>query len=456
MIQQSGTDLIMVTGDGQLSNQMEGDTGNGYRLCPLSHHNRLVLNDHFPFTKPVPRGTEGASIGLGDRLGIATPGHVKVVREKDIFPVFAQQSIRELNLTGRTYRDVLDDAAFGVFREGYHDGYGADADHLKEPEDIDNVLQLGFSMLTLDCSDHINQEMSQEATETLERLYQQVPEDLQRNYEKRYLDQSFPIGETTITYTIDDLSMIVLTYYRALRFISHVYDSYLRDRKETIDFEISIDETQTPTTPRAHFFVANELYKAGVEFTSLAPRFCGEFQKAIDYIGDVEQFESELIIHASIADHFGYRLSIHSGSDKFSVFPMIGKYTAGKFHVKTAGTNWLEAVRVIAAVNPSLYREMHAYALAHFHEATRYYHVTTSIDAIETLDSVKDKDLPDFMNDNNARQLMHITYGVLLQAQDDRNNDLFRNRIMKTLREHETEYHKNLAIHIGQHLTLLL
>lgn len=455
MIQMDGTDFILVVGDGSLGNEMEGDNGNGYRLCPLSHHNRLVLNQYFPFTRPVPRGKKGASIGLGDRLGIATPGHVKAVEEKDIFPVFAQQSIRELKLTGRTYSDVLDDAAFGVFREGYRKGYGADADHLKELEDIDNALQLGFSMLTLDCSDHINQEISQESPETLERLYQQVPKDLRNTYENRYLDQTFTIGEKTITYTIDDLSGIVLTYHRALQFICQVYESYLLHRKEPVDFEISIDETQTPTTPQAHFFVANQLHNAGVDFTSLAPRFCGEFQKAIDYIGDIEQFESELVIHAAIADHFGYRLSIHSGSDKFSVFPIIGNHTSGRFHVKTAGTNWLEAVRVIAAVNPSLYREMHTYALEHFHEATVYYHVTTRIEAIAALDNIDDKDLTGFMNDNNARQLMHITYGVLLQARTNAGDLLFRDRIMKTLHYHEAAYHQNLVNHIGRHLTLL-
>src|SRR5690606_16530037 len=148
----------------------------------------------------------------------------------------------------------------------------------------------------------------------------------------------------------------------------HVYDEYISKLDRDFDFEISIDETETITSPMAHFFVANELTSKGVNVISLAPRFCGEFQTGIDYIGDVEQVEKELSEHALIAEHFGYKLSIHSGSDKFKVFPIIAKYTKGVVHVKTAGTNWLEAVRVIAKTNPKLYRRMHQFALDNFEE----------------------------------------------------------------------------------------
>src|SRR5690606_10742996 len=124
----------------------------------------------------------------------------------------------------------------------------------------------------------------------------------------------------------------------------------------------------------------------------------GEFQKGIDYKGDVEQFERELSEHALIAEYFGYKLSIHSGSDKFKVFPIIAKYTKGVVHVKTAGTNWLEAVRVIAKMNPDLYRRMHAFALESLDEALKYYHITPDMDTIAPLDSVSDDNLANYMN----------------------------------------------------------
>ncbi len=161
-------------------------------------------------------------------------------------------------------------------------------------------------------------------------------------------------------------------------------------------------------------------------------------------------------IHAGIADDFGYKLSIHSGSDKFSVFPMIGKYTGGRFHVKTAGTNWLEAVRTAAKVKPSLYRRMHRYALEHFEEAAAYYHVTTDISKIVPLDQVSDADLADtYMNEDNARQLIHITYGILLQAKDERGGTLFKDELYRTLSEQEEAYEQSLISHIGKHIEWL-
>ena len=237
--------------------------------------------------------------------------------------------------------------------------------------------------------------------------------------------------------------------------MTHVYDEYISKLNREFDFEISIDETETVTSPDAHFFVANELKLRGVKVTSLAPRFCGEFQKGIDYIGDIHQFERELREHVLIAEYFGYKLSIHSGSDKFTTFPIIAKYTKGVLHIKTAGTNWLEAVRVIAKVNPTLYRRMHAYALEHVSEALKYYHITADFDAIKPLDNVHDNELPEYMNDDNARQLMHITYGLLLTAKDENGNFLFKDEFFATLDEEEETYREALVKHIGKHIDML-
>ena len=93
----------------------------------------------------------------------------------------------------------------------------------------------------------------------------------------------------------------------------------------------------------------SELLRLGVKFVSLAPRFVGRFEKGVDYIGDLALFEAELAQHAAVQKHFGnYKISIHSGSDKFSIYPLFAKYTEGKVHLKTAGTSYLEALRVMA------------------------------------------------------------------------------------------------------------
>ena len=125
------------------------------KIAPLNHYNADILREVFPFTAPQTLGSQNSSIGLGDRLGIATPGHIEAVKESKAMPVFAQQSVRELNLTGRSFKSVLDDVSWAVFQEGYQDGFAADADHLKEKPDIKRALDLGYSMLTLDCTEYI-------------------------------------------------------------------------------------------------------------------------------------------------------------------------------------------------------------------------------------------------------------------------------------------------------------
>ena len=126
---------------------------------------------------------------------------------------------------------------------------------------------------------------------------------------------------------------------------------------------MSVDETESPTTAAQHYFIASELSRRGVKLDSLAPRFCGQFQKGVDYIGDIHELEENFRVHAGIARHFGYKLSLHSGSDKFSVFSSFASCCDGHFHVKTAGTSWLEAMAVVAETEPQLYRRIHAFAL---------------------------------------------------------------------------------------------
>ena len=415
----------------------------GCLVAELTHDNALVLRRLFPFTAPRTGLKNGCSMGVGDRLGIATTGHLRAFRRfPGIFPVFAQQSIRELTLTDRTFDDVLDCVTFAVFREGFESGFGADGDHLKKPEEIAYALRCGYSMITLDSSEYIRGDVPKDHA---------PPHETQR----RYLADTFELADgLSLAFTEAGLARASHIYDEAIQFIKNMYEEFIKGRD--IDFEISIDETMTPTTPLEHFYVANELTLLGVRFASLAPRFCGEFQKGIDYIGDIAQFDSELITHAAIAKSFGYKLSVHSGSDKFSVFPSVGKRTKGEFHLKTAGTNWLEAVRLAAQKAPALYRQVHAYALDHFSEATKYYHVTTNLSSIPALDLLADKDLPGLLDMNDARQLLHITYGILLTAKKDDGSFLFRNDLYALWADYAEDYAQLLDSHIGRHMSTLL
>lgn len=456
MVKVGNEKYILATGTGLLYDELVGDqiVDRG-KKCPLTHENRLVLNRYFDYTKPRAFGTKTATIGLGDRLGLASPGHIETVRKSKMKPILAQQSIRELNLTNRTMEDILDAAAFAVFQTGYEGGYGADGDHIKEESDIKDALSLGVSMITLDCSDQIDKTIEEATAEKIEAEYEGLPKRTRDYYQERYLNKTFQVNGLTLTFDRLSLMRNVLLYDEAIVFTTHVFKEYINKEERAIDFEISIDETETVTSPTAHFFVANELIDRGVQVNSLAPRFCGEFQKGIDYIGDIEQFEHELREHALISEHFGYKLSIHSGSDKFKVFPIIGKYTKGVLHIKTAGTNWLEAVRVIAKTNPLLYRDMHTFALENFEKALKYYHVTPDLASIKPLDKVTDSELPDYMNNDAARQLFHVTYGLILTDKNDQDQFTFKDQFYKTLYDHEEEYTAALMKHIGRHIDKL-
>lgn len=444
-------DLLAASGGAGFAGDIVHSGGQAWAVGPLSHENALALRKAFPFCAPVSVLKKPRSVGVGDRLGLATPGHIRVFSQYDAYPVFAQQSIRELTLTGRSFHDVLDCASFAVFREGYTRGFGADGDHLKTSGEVRQAIDCGYTMITLDCSEHIDNSVMQMRDEQVLAAY--VP---QPALEEKYVGREFSIGGASFAFSRMDFMRISLIYGKAIDFAVSIYETLFAGRDEALDFEMSIDETATPTSPAQHYFVARELLERGVRPATIAPRFCGEFQKGIDYIGDLRRFEEEFRLHAAIAAHFGYKLSIHSGSDKFSVFPIIGKYTQGRFHLKTAGTNWLEAMRVIAQHESALYRRIHQYALdSAFAAARQYYHVSTNLDNIPPLASLSDSELPALFENDDARQLIHITYGLILTARDDAGAYRFRDSLYSAWRQHAAQYEERLAVHIGRHLSLL-
>lgn len=425
--------------------------GQAYCKAPLSHENAKQLRALFPFTAPSPVLGQARTFGVGDRLGIAGPGHIRVFEAYDAYPVFAQQSIRELSLTGRDFGQVLDCATFAVFREDFTRPWGADGDHLKTPAEIELALSNGYTMITLDCSEHIRNDVGAMTDAAVLAACPAGPA-----LEKRYLGPARQIEGYSLQFDRVSLARMQLVYGGAIAFAADMYARYFAGRSHAPDFEISIDETATPTEPAQHYFVADQLLLRGVNIATLAPRFCGEFQKGVDYRGDLGQFEKEFAIHAAIARHFGYKLSVHSGSDKFSVFPIVGTYTQGRFHVKTAGTNWLEAMRVIALREPGLYREIHTFALeTAFEEARKYYHVTTNLSKIPALDSLSDDRLPGLFEQDDARQLIHITYGLILGEKNPDGTYRFRGRLYAAWRAYSEEYAQRLAGHIGKHMELL-
>ncbi len=455
LIRFEGARHLAAIGSGPIYDEFDGLVKGSIKVCPATYANRLTLNRYLPHTAPVANTKNRASIGLGDRLGEATGGHIKALADRDVYPIFAQQSIRELGFTHRTFCDVIDSAAWAVFAHGWTAAWGADGDHLKKEGDIANALRDGATMITLDSSDLIDNTVASLDGDGLAARYAALDPALRSGYEALYRDKEYQIGEVSITLDYDSLMRDILIYDKALDFMQSIWERQIKRQQRPIDFEISIDETATPTDPKSHLFIALELKRRHVVVSTLAPRFIGEFQKGIDYKGDLALFEADLVLHDAIAKHFGYRLSIHSGSDKFSIFPILARVIASPFHVKTAGTNWLEAMRLVALKDPGLYRRMHEHALKRFGDATAFYHVTTDLGAIKALGEVSDEALVSYLDDDNARQLLHITYGYLLLDEDGHGKRLFYDEFFGLLQREESLYQSLLASHIKTHLDLL-
>jgi hypothetical protein len=383
--------------------------------CALSHQNAVALRALLPWTAPVSLRDRRTTIGCGDRLGRATPGHTRAVRRFAAAPVLAQQSMRELTLTGRTYENVVDDVSFLVLQEGFRDGYGADGDHLKTLRDIGAAVDAGMAMITLDLTEKMNAAAETWAEEAVRSAFAALPEAVRRRILDAYAGKTFTVGEAAVAMSDLEARRCAVMYLAAMDFAREAYALLCQRRGDAFDLEISIDETRAPTLPAHHLFIIRELLHRDIAVSSLAPRFIGEFQKAIDYLGDLGEFERQFQLHCAIArSHGDYKISIHSGSDKFAVYPIIGRYTRQRVHVKTAGTSWLEAVRAIAAASPGLYRRMHAKAFEVLPEALKLYHITPDLSSIPPLDSLADAELPALMEHDAARQLLHVTYGGLL------------------------------------------
>ena len=412
-------------------------------LCPLTPENAGALLKLLPDLGPR-RLPEGPSFGFGDRIGLATPGHIRALGGARIAPVLAQQSVRENDRTGRTFAQVLADAVFGVLQEGYAGAYGADADHLKSIEDALEAAELGYTFFTCDPSDHVvpAEELPEKE---LRRRFSALPK--RAELEREYLDRTFEIkGLGRLRFSGPELARAAVKYMGAVEFAAEMYHALRKVLPGGFDFELSVDEAETPTSPLEHFLIVRELVKRDVQLTSLAPRFSGSLEKAVDYRGDLEVFRRDLRAHVAIAVALGgYRISLHSGSDKFSLYPLFAKEAGGLFHVKTAGTSYLVALEVVAVRAPELFREIYRLSLERFPEDRATYHLTTDLSRVPDPASPRDEELPRLLSEPDPRQVLHVAYGSVLRSP-------LGERLREGLLEFEEDYAAALEAHLGRHL----
>jgi len=430
------------------------------KLCDLSAENTEGLMDLFPYTKPMSLRGSSMTVGIGDLLGLATPGHIRAIKKFQVHPVLAQQSCNENAGTGRNFTQRIQDAAWAVFQENYQEGYGAGGDPLKSLQEVKEALEAGVSMVTLDPAGKMSPEAFQDSKELIDRRFkEEIDEGDAKVTFHLFLDKEFvlkgPEGEFTIRFDEESVKRNTLFFYKAMDFIEEVYQ-LIRSKtgnRPLVDLEISMEEVPFPISPENHFFFALELSHRGVHIQSLAPQFVGESQKGMDDRKEREAFRRQFYQHALIAQDYGnYKISIHSESNKLSVLSEIGRLSNRSLHLKTAGTSWLEAMRLVALRNPSLYREIHRYALSLFVEGSKRYPVTADLSQIPNLQELQTQELSRLFDQEDSRQLLHIPYGFVLHAEDEDGKNLFRDQLYHTLTQYEEEYWSLLEKHIENHL----
>lgn len=406
------------------------------------------------------------SFGFGDRTGLATPGHVAAMNRcgSGMAAIYPQQSIREMTRTKRTPRQVMDDAMNAAASAGWTGPIGADADHLKIPEDVDVTAAVGFTFFTIDPSDDVDQQADDYDQATIKSKFASIRE--QAAWYDQYLGKSVKLATGTEIKLDEQACMRAAVKYgkaiaRALKLGDYI-KSVNQTAGHDYEIELSVDETDQPTTLAEHYIIADQCLAGGMKLVSLAPRFIGDFEKGVDFKGDLVALEASLRDHAAVAETLGpYKLSLHSGSDKVSMYKILASSTKGRFHVKTAGTSYLEALRVVARHDSAAFREIIDFSRSRYETDKATYHVSATLaDAPETDDAddaTLEREYLEMWSDvpigigftKPGRQILHCTFGSVLT--DAKLGPI----VHDCLKSHPDTYTEVLDDHFGRHLDAL-
>ncbi|MEM1062638.1 MAG: tagaturonate epimerase family protein, partial [Planctomycetota bacterium] len=402
----------------------------------------------------------------GDRTGVATPGHVEAMKRAggDFAPIFPQQSIREMERTGRSADVVMQDAVQATVAADWDGVVGADADHLKTPADVDVTVAAGFTFFTIDPSDYVDRQADDYSASELDERFAALDGGTAWFDDYRGKTVTLP-GDIKIELEDAVCKKAAVKYGKA---IAHAVSlgRYIADANAVAgrdhEIELSVDETDQPTTAAEHYIIADQCLSNGLKLVSLAPRFVGDFEKGVDFKGDIEAFRRSLEVHAAIAEHLGpYKLSLHSGSDKLSIYPAFARATRGRLHVKTAGTTYLEALRVVAQRDAAMFREFVTFARQRYDEERKTYHVSAAVADVPPPEALGDLEVEDAYLERWAtvedgkgftapgRQILHCTFGSTLK--DPKLGPMLRDM----LSTHADLFTELLAEHFERHLLAL-
>jgi tagaturonate epimerase len=378
---------------------------------------------------------EKYSLGIGDRFGREGVAQLRALasagkRGVRIAPVW-NKSNREHTIIGTSPEDTRCSADEAVAASGWKDPYYVDADHIG-PSNVDKFLE-PCDFFTIDVADSIGRPADPGTTSAFLRAMAHFIGAL-----------AIPGMDKPLVVTEDLLADVARKYLSAVEEAGRVF-RHIVERKGAANFvtEVSFDEADAPQRPAELFFILAALAREDVAAQTVAPKFSGSFLKGIDYVGDVgafaREFEDDLAVVGFARRTFGLpanlKLSVHSGSDKFSLYPeihrLLQKHDAG-IHLKTAGTTWLEEVVGLAASGGeglAMAKDIYARAFARFDELAKPYLAVIDIDR-ERLPSpakVSGWDSAEFVEalaheqacpryNPNFRQLVHIAFRVAAEA----------------------------------------
>ncbi len=374
---------------------------------------------------------EKYSIGIGDRFGMEGAAQLRAIQQVrnngiSVVPVW-NKSNREHTIIGTVPEDVRKAADVAVKDSGWNDSYYIDADHIGLAT-VERFLA-SCNFFTIDTADFIGNPAPDETRSAFIKAMDRFKGVLKIPG----VEAPFEITDRFLVAVADKYVLAVQEAGKVYRFIAE------QKGKENFIPEVSFDEAKTPQTPPELFFILGALAHEGIPVQTIAPKFSGEFLKGVDYIGDLSQFkkefEDDLAVVAFAREVFdlprNLKLSVHSGSDKFSLYPIMheamNKSDAG-LHLKTAGTTWLEEVIGLAAAGGeglTFAKELYAEAFRRFEELAKPYATVIHIDRgalpdpkevdtwsatefVETL--THDQSCPRF--DSQFRQLVHIAFRV--------------------------------------------
>lgn len=374
---------------------------------------------------------ERFSFGVGDRFAHQAKAqlHAFQLLAKDgveVAPVW-NKSNREHTFIGSEPQSVFDAAQAAVQELNWTSGWHIDADHIRL-ETVDRFMSCS-DFFTIDVADSIGKPA---AAGDVQKFVERHPELVG--------SLSIPGISAPLVITRQDVERVAAKYLLAVQDAGKIYRHIAAAKGESkIIAEVSMDETDAPQTPPELLIILAALADEKVRLQTIAPKFTGRFNKGVDYVGDLVQFEKEfnddLAVIAQAVKQYGLpanlKLSVHSGSDKFSIYPIIRKAlqrTGAGLHVKTAGTTWLEELIGLSEAGGdglALAKEIYAYALEHVDELCAPYASVIDIDraklpSVSTVNSWTGPQLASALRhipnhpqfNANVRQLLHVSFKI--------------------------------------------